>query len=424
MKISIFGLGYVGTTSAACFSAMGHEIIGVDIVEEKIEKINKGISPVYEKGLDRLLSKAKRDNLIFASKDYKNAVKATELSLICVGTPSLPNGQTDLSFVSKISEQIAYSLREKSQYHSIVIRSTIPPGTIEDKLIPLIEDKSQKIHGKEFGVSMNPEFLREGSAFEDFFSPERIIIGCSDQKSFEKNSEIYESSTFQKVEAPIFRVDTRLAEMCKYVDNSYHALKVAFANEIGSIAKKLDINSQMLMEIFCEDRKLNLSKYYFRPGFSFGGSCLPKDLRGLNAIGKSLELELPLLNSVMESNSEHTYRAIDIISKQNLKRIGFLGLTFKADTDDFRENPIINVIEALKERFDIFLYDETIILSDTIFSDKGTIVDDFDDLIKQIDVIVLSNNSKKYAKLAKASNKTIIDLSSSVDNTDNVYRIV
>lgn len=412
MKISIFGLGYVGSVSTACFAAMGHKVIGVDIKEEKNNKINSGESPVFEKGLDKLLRKGINDGKIFATMDTDFAIKNSEVSLVCVGTPSLPDGNINLKYVSKVCEDIGISLSSKDTFHTIIIRSTIPPGTINEILVPLIQKTSGKNLSEDFGIVMNPEFLREGTAIEDFFSPEIIVIGACDQKCFDIASDIYTTNSKYKVEAEKEQVSVRLAELVKYVFNSYHALKVAFANEIGVISKELKVDSQELMRIFCKEKKTNISPYYFRPGFSFGGSCLPKDLKGLNKISSDLEILSPILSSIISSNDIHTDRAVELISKTNIRSIAFLGLSFKADTDDIRNNPIISVIDNLSKdpSYDLYIYDD-IAKIDNLFREKNiTVIKNIDDMPEEVSLLVLSNNSKQYHDFVINSNKIVIDL--------------
>ncbi len=426
MNISIFGLGYVGSVSSACFSLMGHNVIGVDNKEHKNVSINSGQAPIFESGLDELLSKSIESNRLSATSDVKYAVENSDISIICVGTPSKPNGSVDISYIINVCTQIAEVLVQKKSYHVIVIRSTIPPGTIENSLIPHIEKISGLKVRKDFGIGMNPEFLREGTAIDDFFDPQRIVIGAIDQLSYKKISEIYEGNKNYNVKAELFNVPIKNAEMCKYVDNSFHAMKVVFGNEVGVISKNLGIDSRELMEIFCKDRKLNLSPYYFRPGFSFGGSCLPKDLKGLNFIAKDMNLEVPLLNSVINSNKIHTNRALEIIVKTNKTKIAFLGLSFKDNTDDIRENPIINIINELlkSQKYDLSIHDPIVDLQGIFSSKKIKIITNLTESIKENEVFVLSNNSSFYNTWLSNIDKILIDLNKTLPSSFDSISLV
>ena len=304
MRISIFGLGYVGTVSAGCFAQDGHQVTGVDPVQVKVDFINQGRSPIVEPEIDEILSENARAGRLRATTDPIEAVMESELSIVCVGTPSLPNGSLDLRYIRRICEQIGEALRIKDARHTVVIRSTILPGTMHKVVIPTLEQFSGKRSGQDFGVCNNPEFLREGSAVADFRQPPKTIIGEIDRGSGDRAASLYQS-----ISAPLIRTDLRTAEMIKYADNSWHALKIGFANEIGTLCDALDIDPQKVMDIFCEDRKLNISPVYLRPGFAFGGSCLPKDLRALSYQGRMHDLQLPILNSILPSNEMQIARA-------------------------------------------------------------------------------------------------------------------
>jgi len=416
MRISVFGLGYVGCVSAAAYASMGHKVIGIDVKNEKILAINSGKSPIFEKGLDTLLSESVKLGNLKATDSVDFAVHNSDISLVCVGTPSLVDGGIDLTYIKSVCREIAYSLENKSTYHVIAIRSTIPPGTIEQQLIPLLESESGKNVGKDFGISIDPEFWPEGQALEYFFEPERIIIGAYDDKSFEVASKVYKNTIGRKINSPIFRVPIRMAEICKYLDNTFHALKVVFANEVGAIAKNMDIDSQRLMEVFCEDKKMNISSYYLRPGFSFGGSCLPKDVKGMNHIAKNLGLETPIISSIIASNDSHTNRALELVKSSGFKNLGFVGIAFKEDTDDIRGNPIISVINSLCENKKniIWLYD-SLAKIDNIFDGSNVFVtNQIDELIEKSEVIILSNRTAEYRAKVLSSKKPIIDLNKSV----------
>jgi GDP-mannose 6-dehydrogenase len=297
LKISIFGLGYVGTVSAGCLAHDGHEIVGVDPIQTKVDLINGGASPIIEADIGDLIADAVESGKLHATCDPAEAIHATELSFVCVGTPSQPNGSLDLHYIRRICEQIGAALREREAYHTVVIRSTILPGTMNRIVIPVLQESSGKTAGVDFGVSHNPEFLREGSAVRDYKAPPKTVIGELDKASGSLLAQLY-----AKLDAPLIRVPLEVAEMVKYIDNSWHALKIGFANEVGTLCKALGVDSHEVMDIFCLDKKLNISSAYLRPGFAFGGSFLPKDLRALSYTAKLHDLDLPILRSILPSN--------------------------------------------------------------------------------------------------------------------------
>ncbi len=356
MKISVFGLGYVGTVCAGCLATAGHEVIGVDPVQVKVDFINQGNSPIVEPEIGEIIAENTRNGRLRATADPVEAVMESELSIVCVGTPSQPNGNLDLRFVRRICEQIGDVLRAKESYHTVVIRSTILPGTMHNVVIPTLEEFSGKICGRHFGVCNNPEFLREGTAVADFRQPPKTVIGEPDRSSGDPVASLYEA-----IAAPLIRTDLRTAEMIKYVDNCWHALKIGFANEIGNLCDASEIDPQKVMDIFCEDRKLNISRAYLRPGFAFGGSCLPKDLRALSYQAHMCDLQLPILNSILPSNETQIVRGVKMVIESGNSRIGILGFSFKAGTDDLRESPMIEVIERLIGKgYDLRIYDRNV----------------------------------------------------------------
>ena len=366
MKISIFGLGYVGCVSAACFAKLGMEVIGVDVNKNKIDMINRGETPIIEKDLQELIANAVERGRLRATDDATKAVSETEISLICVGTPSLPNGCLDDRSVERVSVSIAAALKAKEIYHVIVYRSTLLPGVVEHKLIPLLEEYSGKEVGKDFGVGVNPEFLRESTAIYDFFNPPKTVIGANTSVDIEKISKLYRS-----IDAPMVKTTLSVAGIVKYADNIFHALKVAFANEIGAICKNLEIDSHEVMKIFCLDTKLNLSPYYLKPGFAFGGSCLPKDLRAINYLAKINDIDLALLPSILKSNELHIKNTIRTIMSHGKRRLGFLGLAFKAGTDDLRESPLVEMVEYfIGKGYDIKIFDQSVSLARLCGSNK------------------------------------------------------
>jgi GDP-mannose 6-dehydrogenase len=356
VKISVFGLGYVGTVCAGCLAAEGHEIIGVDPVQLKVDFINQGHSPIVEPEIDGIIARYTKTGRIRATTDPIQAVMESESSFVCVGTPSQPNGNLDLRFIRRICEQIGEALGAKDAYHTVVIRSTILPGTMHKVVIPTLEEFSAKRIGQDFGVCNNPEFLREGTAVADFRQPPKTVIGEMDTRSGDLVASLYKA-----IPAPLIRTDLHTAEMIKYVDNCWHALKIGFANEIGNLCDSLEIDAQKVMDIFCEDRKLNISSAYLRPGFAFGGSCLPKDLRALSYQARMLDLQLPILNSVLPSNEMQIVRGLKQVMESGNSRIGILGFSFKAGTDDLRESPMIEVIERLIGKgYDLRIYDRNV----------------------------------------------------------------
>ena len=366
MNISIFGMGYVGCILAAGHSSQGHKIIGLDINQSKLDILNHGKSPVFEKDIDNYISEAIKKGLLETTTDANQAIKNSEISLISVGTPSKENGEINLNFTIKVCEDIAKALKEKQTYHLIVFKSTLFPGTVENILIPLIEKTSGKKVGKDFGICHNPEFLREGSGMEDFFNPPVIVIGQLDQKSGDLLEQIY-----KEINGETVRTTIKIGEMMKYVNNTFHGLKVTFANEIGKIAKQLNIDSHELMKIFCMDKQLNLSPYYLKPGVPYGGSCLTKDLEALKFEAKNRNLAIPLLNSIKESNDSHIEYCVKLIEKTNRKNIGILGLSFKENTNDLRSSVIILIIEQLiKKGFNVKVYDKIVANSEKLGANK------------------------------------------------------
>lgn len=341
-KVSIFGLGYVGTVSAGCLANDGHQVIGVDPVQTKVGLIDSGESPIIEAGIREIIKSNVQAGRLRATQDEVRAIRETELSFVCVGTPSQANGNLDLGYIRRVCEQIGRALKDKSARHVVVIRSTILPGTMRKIVIPILEEHSGKRAGSDFGVCHNPEFLREGSAVEDFNSPPKTVIGELDQISGDMLARLY-----GKIAAPLIRTDLETAEMVKYVDNCWHALKISFANEIGNLCKVLGIDARKVMDIFCEDKKLNISRAYLMPGFAFGGSCLPKDLRALAYQAKTHDLSLPIITAILPSNEMQITRGLQLIMAKGHKRVGVLGFSFKAGTDDLRESPLIEVIERL-----------------------------------------------------------------------------
>jgi GDP-mannose 6-dehydrogenase len=366
----VFGLGYVGAVSAGCLASDGHEVIGVDPVRAKVDIINAGQSPIIESEIGEIISATRQSGRLYATDDEEEAIENSDLSFVCVGTPSQPNGNLDLSYIRRVCEMIGSALKSKQRRHIVVIRSTILPGTMRKIVIPALEEYSRKQAGVDFGVCNNPEFLREGSAVKDFRRPPKTVIGQYDQDSGDLLASLYSG-----LNAPLIRTDLETAEMVKYVDNSWHALKIGFANEIGALCKSLSIDSHKVMEIFCQDTKLNISSAYLLPGFAFGGSCLPKDIRALAYTAKMRDLELPIMKSILPSNELHIARGLQMIANIGHKRVGIFGLSFKAGTDDLRESPMIEVIERLIGKgYELRLYDKSVNLASLVGTNRDFIL--------------------------------------------------
>src|SRR2546425_2393930 len=366
MRVSVFGLGYVGSVSAASFAADGHEVIGVDVNTDKVATVNAGCSPIVEPGLDDLLQRAVSEGRLRATTSTADAIADSDVSLLCVGTPSRRNGSLDLTYLTRVSEQVGAALRDKSSYHVVVVRSTVLPGTTHDVIIPALEGASGKKYGDGFGVSINPEFMREGSALRDFRKPPLTLVGHNHAADAGGTIALYQS-----IDAPLVTTSIRVAEMLKYTSNAWHALKVCFANEIGNLCKRLGVDSHEVMDIFCRDEKLNLSAYYLKPGFAFGGSCLPKDVRALQYRAKELDVELPVISSILPSNRLQIEQAFNQVMDTGRKRIGLLGFSFKAGTDDLRESPILILAEQLlRKGRELCIYDKNVFLAKLVGANK------------------------------------------------------
>ena len=342
LSVSVFGLGYVGCVSAACLAKEGHTVVGVDVSAAKVDLINAGQSTIIEDGIRGLVSDMRATGRLSATADVGAAVAATELSIICVGTPSRANGSIDLASVMRVAEQIGEAIARKKARHTVVVRSTVLPGTTEDVVKPALERTSGKMAGTGFGLCVNPEFLREGTSIRDFYEPPFNIIGAADAESAEPVRTLYLG-----IDTPTHVVPIKVAEMVKYACNAYHGLKISFANEIGNICKALTIDSHEVMRLFCEDTKLNVSAAYLKPGFAFGGSCLPKDLRALSYRARQADIDTPLLAATLESNRKQIQRAFDMVMATGARKVGILGLSFKAGTDDLRESPMVSLVELL-----------------------------------------------------------------------------
>ena len=418
MRISIFGLGYVGAVSAACLAERGHTVTGVDPNADKVELINAGHAPVVEAELAELTRRAVAQKRLHATIDPVGAVLETDLTLVCVPTPSQSNGNLDLRFIERVCGEIGAALREKAGFHVVVVRSTILPGTLKDLAIPALERASGRRAGEDFGVCHNPEFLRESTAVADFRNPSKTVIGASDSRSADLVASLYEG-----LPGPLLRCPIEVAEMVKYADNSWHATKVTFANEVGKICKSLGVDSHQVMDIFCQDAKLNLSAYYLKPGFAFGGSCLPKDLRAITYHARSHDVSTPLLNSLMFSNREQIEQGIAMVLAARRKKIGLLGFSFKAGTDDLRESPLVEVIERLLGKgFDLRLYDRNVNIAKLTGANREYImksiphierlmVASIEEVLDHADVVVIGNRGEEFSGLADRlrSDQLVID---------------
>ena len=419
MRVSVFGLGYVGSVSAASLATDGHQVVGVDVSADKVAAINAGRSPIVEPGLEEMLARTVAEGRLRATSDATRAVADTEVSLLCVGTPSRRNGSLDLTYLERVTEQIGLALAAKSAYHVVVVRSTVLPGTTHSVIIPALERASGKRYGDGFGVSVNPEFLREGTALKDFRKPPLTLVGHNHAADASGTIALY-----QAIDAPLVSTSIAVAEMMKYTSNTWHALKICFANEIGNLCKRLGVDSHDVMDIFCRDEKLNLSSCYLKPGFAFGGSCLPKDVRALQYRAKEIDVDLPVISQILASNRLQIQRAFDEILETGRKKIGLLGFSFKAGTDDLRESPMVILAEHLLGKgLLLWIYDKNVSLARLVGANKEYIEQQIphlasllcatvSEVIDQVDVIVVGNQSPEFADaLAHARrDQIIIDL--------------
>ncbi|MFZ0737416.1 MAG: nucleotide sugar dehydrogenase [Candidatus Acidiferrales bacterium] len=370
-SVSIFGLGYVGAVTAACLAQKGNRVLGVDVNPSKVQTLESGKSPILEPKMDEMIAESSRACRLHATTDPKRAIQETEISFISVGTPSQRNGKLDLGGIEHVCREIGEALRVKNVYHWVVMRSTVLPGTTENVVMPILEKASGKRVGPDFAVCFVPEFLREGTAVSDFFEPPFTIVGAAAGCDVTPVRELFEFAP-----APIFQTNPATAEMVKYVCNAFHALKVGFVNEIGTLCKELDVDTQAVTEIFTSDTHLNVSTAYLKPGFAFGGSCLPKDLRALTYRAKELDLRLPLLESLLPSNNEHIERAVESVLRTGKKKVGMLGLSFKSGTDDLRESPLVHLAKRLLgEGCQIQIWDANVALGQLIGSNRQFITD-------------------------------------------------
>jgi GDP-mannose 6-dehydrogenase len=428
MNISIFGLGYVGCVSLGCLAKNGHKVIGVDVEQNKIDLINTGKPTIIESEIDHIIKEVYDQERISATQDYRDAVKNSDLSFIAVGTPSTDEGHLDLSYIFRVAEQIGEALAEKAGFHTVVIRSTVMPGT-NKKLGEVIEQKSGKLKNKDFAVVSNPEFLREGSAVLDYYNPPVTVIGSDNQEAIKQVSSLYE-----QLPAPIKVVSIEVAELIKYVNNAWHALKITFGNEVGNICKKLGIDSHEVMDLFVMDKQLNLSAYYLKPGFAYGGSCLPKDLKGLKTLAHDFYLSSPILESIEYSNNVQKKNAIRLIEKHDTRNAAILGFSFKEGTDDLRYSPIVEVAEyMLGKGYNLRIYDKNVSVSKLTGTNRDyinkhiphladMISDDISLVIKNAELVIITHKIYGVEKLiANHPEKFFIDLARVTDNQYSNY---
>ncbi|HEY6823168.1 MAG TPA: nucleotide sugar dehydrogenase [Steroidobacteraceae bacterium] len=419
MKIAVFGLGYVGAVSAACLARNGHYVTGVDPNTTKVDFIRRGKSPIVEPGLEDLIAAAVGDGRLVAYPDHAPAVAQSEILMVCVGTPGNANGSLDLSYVRRIVEQIGEVLATVADYKVVVIRSTLLPGSMQSVVVPILEQHSGRQCGRDFGICLNPEFMREGTAIHDYDHPPKTVLAASDERALGLMRALYAD-----LDAPLIVTNVPTAEMIKYIDNCWHALKVTFANEVGRLCKAMGVDGQLAMRLFCADTKLNLSSAYLRPGFAFGGSCLPKDVRALTYQGRLLDVDTPVLGSILASNQVHIAQAFSMIRATGRRRIGLLGLSFKESTDDLRESPLVTLAELLIGKgYELCVYDRNVRLASLLGANREYIlnqiphigrllVDRPEQLFEQSEVVVVAAREGDFGSLLRdfARQKTIIDL--------------
>jgi GDP-mannose 6-dehydrogenase len=419
MNIAILGLGYVGCVSAACLAKQGHTVVGVDVNPVKVDLINQGKSPIVEKQVDDLIQEATSQGRLRATTAAVDAVLQSDVSLICVGTPSQDDGSQDLQYICHVAHEVGRALRSHPGYHTVVLRSTLLPGSAETVVLPLLEGASHKQVGRDFGLCVNPEFMREGSAVEDYHHPAFTLIGSWDQRSGAALRCVY-----QDIAAPFLETNIRTAEMMKYASNAFHALKVGFANEIGVLCKELEIDSHQVMDIFVRDTRLNISAHYLRPGFAFGGSCLPKDVRAIVQKAKVLGLKAPILEAILPSNEGQIERAFQMVRRSGCKKVGILGLSFKAGTDDLRESPLVHLTEKLLGKgYRLWIYDHNVSLANIIGANQQYIeqvvphiaellVPEIEQVLANAEIILVGNHAPEFRNGLKhrKEGQRIIDL--------------
>ena len=424
MRVVVVGLGYVGSVCSACLADRGHDVVGVDTSEFKVECIRRGESPIVEKGLPELIGKAAKAGRLTATTRIAEAMPQADIVLVCVGTPSAEDGSLDLTHVKRACAEVGQALKRGGRFVTVVMRSTMLPGSVLDELAPVIEQAAGGKAGQDFGVAYNPEFLREGTAVEDFFGADYTILGAGCERSGEALQQLYAGVGGELIVTAI-----PTAEMLKYVNNSYHALKVAFANEFGRLCKREGVDSHEVMRLMRRDTKLNISGAYLSPGFAFGGSCLPKDLRATAHLARSHDVELPMLSAILPSNQIHLSVALRKILASGKRRIGFIGLSFKAGTDDLRESPILRVIGTLVGKgYDVRLHDPSIDMDRVLGANRRFVEQelpylperlrpDLDDVLAHAEVVVIGNRSHEYRSLGPRirAGQVVVDLVDALD---------
>ncbi len=417
MNISIFGLGYVGCVCLGCLAKNGHHVIGVDVNELKVNLINEGKTTIIEKDIDEIIKEQRKKNSISATIDHISAVLNSDVTVICVGTPSSANGHLNIKYVYRVSKQIGKGIKNKKGFHVVAIRSTVLPG-INKRVGEIIAEESGKQINRDFAIVSNPEFMREGSAVKDFYNPPYVVIGTDNDKAFDIMKKVYKG-----INTNIERVEVEVAELIKLVNNSFHALKISFANEIGNICKKLKVDSHQLMNLFIKDKHLNISPYYLKPGFAFGGSCLPKDLKSMKTIAHDFHLKSHILESIEKSNENHKKVIFDMIVSKKKDYIGIIGLSFKKGTDDLRYSPAVELAEMLLGKgYNLKIYDEKVNLSNFSGTNKEYIykhiphlvdlmTDNLNELVKHSEVIVVTQYEERFKNLDEEyPEKIVIDL--------------
>ena len=427
MKISVFGLGYVGAVSCGCLSAIGHQVIGVDTNALKVRMINDGESPVVEDGINELISAAVKAGTLRATADVEDAVLNSEISLISVATPSNPNYTPNLTAIDAVIASIGAVIRKKNGPHTVVIRSTVQPGTTEDRILPLLLESSGRSIGNGLSLVFNPEFLREGSSVKDFHNPPQTVIGSLDEAGYVAMEQMYAG-----LPGVFVRTTCKVAESVKYLCNVFHALKIVFANEAGSVLKACGLDGREVMRIFCQDTQLNISSAYLRPGFAFGGSCLPKEVKGFLTLARSLDVPIPALSSLLDSNEAHIKRAYELIARDGRRKIALFGLAFKPGTDDMRDSPLVALAERLLGKgFELAIFDPFVKLSRLLGKNKEFIdreIPHLDRLLQDsaaavlqgAEVIVIghADSETRKAIAAGAGSRRIVDLSGYADLRD------
>ncbi|WP_419999343.1 nucleotide sugar dehydrogenase [Streptomyces boninensis] len=421
MRVSVLGLGYVGCVSAACLASLGHEVVGVDVNPAKVALVNGGKAPVVEERIGELTAEVVRSGALRATVDAREAILESDVSLVCVGTPSEPNGSLCTTYLERVTEQIGAALAERGgdqARHTVIFRSTMLPGTCLNLLVPILEKYTGGTAGVDFGVAVNPEFLREGTSVKDFFDPPKTVVGEFDPASGDVVAGLYDG-----LPGEVFRVPVPTAEAIKYADNAFHGLKIGFANELGAVCQALGVDSHQVMDVFLADRKLNISPAYLRPGFAFGGSCLPKDLRSLVHAARRADVSVPILSHVLPSNTEHLQRAVELVERTGKRRAGLFGLSFKPGTDDLRESPLVELAERLFGKgYDLKIYDANVSLSRLLGANREYIetrlphlaqllADSVDEVLDHADVCLVGTRDPAVLKaLPHGEKPVLIDL--------------